>query len=45
LINAFSVVNTKQNKVDAIKNACKNQDIQLETILDIKYSGDNYQVV
>jgi len=45
LINAFSVVNTKQNKLDAIKNACKNQDIQLETILDIKSSGDNYQVV
>jgi hypothetical protein len=42
---AFSVVNTKQNKLDAIKNACKNQDIQLETILDIKSSGDNYQVV
>ena len=45
LINAFSVVNTKQNKLDAIKNACKNSEIQLTTILDIKSSGDNYQVV
>ena len=45
LINAFSVVNTKQNKLDAIKNACKNWEIQLTTILDIKFSGDNYQVV
>ena len=45
LINAFSVIDTKQNKLDAIKNACKISDIQLTTILDINFSGNNYQVI
>ena len=45
LINAFSLVDTKKLKLDVIKNTCKNDQIQLENILDINSTWDTYNVV
>ncbi len=45
LINAFSLVDTKQNKLEAIKNTCKNDNIKLESIVKKSFTGDLYSVI
>jgi len=45
LANAFSVINAKELKLETIKSTCKNKNIQLTNILDIKNKWNNYTVV
>ena len=45
LINAFSLVDTKKLKLNIIKNTCKNDQIQLENVLDVLSTWNTYKVV
>lgn len=45
LANAFSIINTQKLKLETIKSTCKNENIQLTNILDIKNEWNDYIVI